>query len=92
MRDNERYVNIHFLLFPDDNIRIIWDIIIILTLLYSAIVAPMRLSFYDDQDNTMAWDIFDVFVDIAYGMDLVFNFFSAYWDEEENLVVSKTVN
>jgi len=53
--------------------------------LYSAIFTPYNLAFSDSYTES----VFDIIIDILFGVDLVLNFFCAYYDSEENLVKSR---
>lgn len=53
-------------------------------------VLPVKFSFYSDQEDP-AWDIFDMFVDCVFFVDMVLTFFSAYWDDERLVVSLKSI-
>ena len=57
---------------------------ITLLILFVCITAPWRLAFTDEDD--LEWLIIGGIVDSFFLVDLVLNFFSAYHDEEYNLV------
>ena len=59
-----------------------WDLLIAFLILYSAIVTPYDIAFSDS--SKVSW--FDILIDILLGIDIVLTFFSAYTDDEENLV------
>ena len=68
----------NFIILPDSKFKKLWD---------SLIALPYKLAFEDS--NTNKEDVVDIIVDILLGIDLVLNFFSAYYDSEENLVKSR---
>ena len=77
----------NFIILPDSKFKKLWDSLIALVILYSSICTPYKLAFEDS--NTNKEDVVDIIVDILLGIDLVLNFFSAYYDSEENLVKSR---
>jgi hypothetical protein len=42
-------------------------------------MTPYRISFYDDDDTV--WVGVDTTIDLLFGVDLVLNFFMAYYDD-----------
>ena len=77
----------NFIILPDSKFKKLWDSLIAIVILYSSICTPYKLAFEDS--NTNKEDVVDIIVDILLGIDLVLNFFSAYYDSEENLVKSR---
>ena len=51
---------------------------------------PVRITFFDD--TYTAWVACDWLFDSIFFVDLIINFFSAYFDNEENLIAEKKVN
>lgn len=81
-------VNI-WILFPDDNIRTKWELMITVLLIFTSIMTPYRIAFYD-VDGT-GWIIVDYLTDIIFTIDIVLNFFSAYYDNNDELVYNRKV-
>lgn len=52
---------------------------------YSAIFFPFKVAYIDDNEYPV-WDYFDYSIDAIFFIDIVINFFSAYYDDENNLV------
>ncbi len=50
---------------------------------------PVRIAFYDE--DGAAWIVVDLLVDLMFLFDIIFNFFLAYFDKEENLIMKKPV-
>ena len=51
-------------------------------------MTPFRLSFIETDDD-LSMFIFDIFVDICFGIDIIMNFLTAYYDnKKEELVKS----
>jgi hyperpolarization activated cyclic nucleotide-gated potassium channel 1 len=63
------------LITPNSNFKKAWDLLLALILIYTAIVMPFRLAFYD----TVFWDawtVLDFVIDGLFFVDVVVNFFS----------------
>jgi hypothetical protein len=58
-------------------------------LVYSVIVTPFRIAFYDI--DTLGWILFDIMVDLVFFLDIILNFFTAYFDFEDTLVKDRRV-
>ena len=59
---------------------------IIFMLLFTCGVTPYRLAFFIDQDDPLHWKIINYCVDGSFAVDMVFTFFSAYYDTETTIV------
>lgn len=64
------------LILPDSSFKIVWNLIIVVLLIYTATFVPFRVSFLGD--DTLAIYVLDVLTDILFGIDIVVNFMSAY--------------
>ena len=58
-------------------------------MLYIAIFIPLRLAFIDD--SAVGWTIFDWIINGIFIIDLFVNCFSAYFDQNDNLITDKKV-
>ena len=56
-------------------------------LLYTAIVTPYRVAFFDV--DTTEWTLADLVVDGLFLIDIILNFITAYYDSEEDLVINR---
>ena len=76
---NEVYQTLWFILMPHYKISKVWQAIIQLILVYTAIYVPIKITFFaDDSIKTPVMDIIDIIVDILFIMDLFVNFIMAY--------------
>lgn len=89
IRYQEKYINVKLLIFPDDPFRGFWDVMLILVLSYTCLIMPYRIAFLSDYDDEIQWTIMDWTTDCIFYVDIIVNFFSAYYDVEDELVVSK---
>ena len=48
---------------------------------------PFQIGFIDDE--TLTWTVLDSVVDITFACDIVLNFLTVYYDQEDNVVTSK---
>ena len=80
--ESENEKEIPWIILPDNPYKKMWDLLIAFLILYSAIITPYEIAFSDS--SKVSW--FEVFIDILLGIDIVLTFFSAYTDDEENLV------
>jgi len=69
----------------DNKVKQKWDFYIILIILYVALVVPYRMAF--DSKDTTGWKVWSTMVDVSFGMDIVFTFFSAYSEPETGMPV-----
>lgn len=58
-------------------------------LFYAGLALPFKTAFIDDQTNGERF--LDLGIDILFLIDIIINFFSAYYDNEENLITDKKV-
>ena len=75
--DDDEYRSI-FVMHPTTKLRQYWDFLQVFLLLYIAISVPYRLGF--SEPSYGPWYVADFFVDIYFYVDMVFNFFTAYWE------------
>ena len=80
--ESENEKEIPWIILPDNPYKKMWDLLIAFLILYSAIITPYEIAFSDN--NKISW--FEILIDILLGIDIVLTFFSAYTDDEENLV------
>ena len=81
--------NIFYFYIKKDPWRERWDLLLIMLLFYAGIVTPFLISFYPNE--TIGWKIINYCVDVLFMIDLIINFFSAYYDDEENLITDRFV-
>ena len=73
---------------PDGLVKKTWNLILTFLLLYTAIVMPYRMAFletekYDD------WYYVELTVDALFFLDLILNFFSAYYSDDGTLIIGR---
>ncbi|CAD8051397.1 unnamed protein product [Paramecium primaurelia] len=89
-RFDRRYAHLTYMIFPDDPVKTIWDILIIIALLCVCFVVPYEISFKNDDTEYSAVSYgFNIAIDILYGTDIIINLFSAYVDDQDDLIVDR---
>lgn len=73
---------------PNRKPKLIWNMIVIFLLVYTATVMPFRIAFIENKlfDE---WFFIDLFIDVLFFIDVLVNLTSAYYDNEGQLVVSR---
>lgn len=89
IRNLDKYKNIKVIIYPDDHFRHLWDVALILVLIYTCVIMPYRIGFLSNYDDATEWIIVDWTTDSIFYGDILVNFLSAYYDAEDELVVSR---
>ena len=76
-----------FIINPNSLLKTVWNIFILLLILFLAITTPYRIPFEDV--TPQPWVISDIMIDFIFIIDLIFNFFTAFEDDNGELVISK---
>ena len=92
----DRYLSDHdtiqflprFMLHPHSKFKVLWNLLIALTLLYTAFITSFTMSFLDSSDLD-TWEIIDLVLDFFYFLDFLINCNSAYLDSSGDLVSSR---
>lgn len=71
---------------PDSKFKNYWNGIIIFFMIYTATILPYRVCFVETTDTF--YEIFDLLMNIIFGLDILISFFSAYYDEDNILVTN----
>jgi len=73
------------MLYPEDPVKINWDLFITLILLISCILTPLRIAFGGDEEP-LGWEIINNTIDGLFLIDIVVIFSSAYYDDDYNII------
>lgn len=71
--------DLNYIIYPDSFFKKIWNLFLTVLLIYTAIVLPYTICYLDE--TTSVLKTFELIVDISFMMDIVVNFFSAYFNE-----------
>ena len=89
LRQHPDFVNVRWLLFPDDAAKACWDLIMLFLLVISAVLEPYKLAVLEDEElQATGWLVLDWLILGLFAIDLLVNFFTAYFDEQK-VVVSR---
>ena len=53
-------------------------------LIFTALVSPYRIAFVDV--DSLEWTVIETAIDCIFGIDLILNFFFAFYDEKDDIV------
>ena len=81
----EEVIPLPIILMPENKLKMAWNFIAMLLLLYTASLVPYRTAFIDV--TTSGWATFDWMVDALFMFDIFINFISAYEDRDKNIEV-----
>ena len=73
---------------PDNKLGWAWSLIIIVLLLWASIYLPYRLAFIVEPELGLI--IMEIIIDLLFGLDIIINFFTAFYDNQNNLITKKT--
>jgi hypothetical protein len=69
-----------FIIYPDNQIKMQWDLFFAFLLIYSCLMTPVKIAF-SFEDGIIAWSVSENVVDILFGIDMLLTFFCAYLDD-----------
>lgn len=78
-QEDEHYelevMNSDWIIYPNSNLKISWDILILFLLIWTATVVPYNIAFLPDRSSS--WVVVDFLMDICWFIDIVLTFFTA---------------
>ena len=83
------YILDKLIILPDDKFKEKWELIIMALLLFTAIATPYRIAFFTT--DSLGWTFIDYFTDFIFGVDIIINFFSAFEDSNDELILSRKI-
>ena len=84
LRDNWQEANVPCIIYPVHPMKEMWDIFILMLILYSSISIPIRVCF--DADAHGAFFFVEAFFSIVFVIDVCFNFFTAVLEDGQWVV------
>lgn len=69
--------------YPNDIFSAFWNLLLVHMLILTAILVPIRICFIQESET---WDAIDICFDIFFGLDIIVNFLSAFYDQKNKLV------
>lgn len=64
--------------------RIVWNILLVLIMLFNALIIPLRLGFYGEDQSEFY--VVDLVIDSLFIVEFIQSFFSAYENQEGKMV------
>lgn len=85
---NERHDRKSHLFYPEDASKQRWDILISILLIFTCIYTPIVIAFHEEpEDGSLDFCmVSNMVVDIFFGLDILIVFFSAFYDEDFNII------
>lgn len=76
---------------PEGELKLLWDTIVAVFILYSSIITPFKLSFVPD-NYYIFWDVFDdFFVGSVFFLDMILNFMTPVYVNHELVIDQKKI-
>ena len=77
-----------FLLYPEDPLKVNWDLFITLVLVITCLATPYNIA-YGEMPSPIGVIIFSYTIDLMFLIDIIIIFHSAYYDEEFVIVENR---
>ena len=68
------------LIYPENDLKIVWDYVVTAMLIFTCIVTPYRIAF--ENVDTFGWLIANYGIDFLFLVDICLNFNCAYYDDD----------
>lgn len=75
-----------FMVYPEDTIKEIWDVLITITLITACIITPLDIAFQSELSTSIFDNPVSLIVDLLFFLDIIVIFNSSYYNMEINLV------
>jgi len=69
---------------PSNNFRIFWTLLLVVLIFTTTLLTPYDVSFIDGEDSTFT--VLNMIFDVLFGLDIILNFISAYYDPANGLI------
>jgi hypothetical protein len=74
---------------PLDEIKGLWDIALVIVLVFSSLMSPYRLAFVEEDDTK--WKVINFVVDLMFTIDIIVVFNTAYYDDDYKIVEERKI-
>lgn len=78
---SDRTVKPWYIIAPNSSFKETWDTLIFFLILYTAIIEPMRISYWNFEEGNkleLFFIIIAILIDVVFAVDIFINFFAAY--------------
>lgn len=76
-----------YIILPESRPRLIWNFIVLLILLYTAIVVPYRCAFVESNEDSDFMQNWEIFIDSMYIFDFLLTFLLAFEDHDKKIEI-----
>ena len=76
------------LILPSNKKKQLWDILIMMLLLYTAIFVPIKVAFFEETSDSLF--AFELIVDLLFIIDIIVTFFSVVEDKRGNVITERS--
>jgi len=73
-----------YMIYPDDDYKNNWDLLISGVLIFTCLVTPVRMAFVET--DTTNWKIVNYIIDSIFLLDIIFTFNQAFYDEDFKII------
>lgn len=87
LADEDEVIKDTWILYPNSNFKSIWNLVLIMLLLYTATLMPYRITFVEKSGRD-GWWYWELVIDCGFGFDILVNCFSAYVNTDGETVTS----
>ena len=78
--------DVRCVIFPDDELYLIWGYVVTGLLIYTATITPFRLALVEEE--TIDWFVIGLIIDGLFFSDVIVNCFLCYYDSDNNIITS----
>ena len=86
--ENLRQMHDQRLFNPKGEMKVLWDILTAIVVLYSILEVPIRICFLDGESLDPVSYVLEIIVTIVFAIDIIVNFNTAYRDEKRDVMVT----
>ena len=85
--DSDKENDFEYVVMPDNKYKGYFDCVLTLILIYSSIILPYKMAFYDNE--TTSDEVIDWICTVVLLCDLILSFFTAYIDNDDNVIKNR---
>ena len=78
-----------YIIYPENQYKGMWDVLITIVLLVSCIMTPLDIAFQDEENSSTSSIVFNAIIDVLFAVDVVVIFNTAYYNQDVDLIDSR---
>ena len=82
-------MNLKWIILPDNPWKVLWDLLMIMPLIYTCLVTPVDVAFYDTMPDWLV--VCNTITDTFFSLDIIITFFSAYFHNDTLITDKSTI-